>query len=288
MASDGPRLRRDLVSTILQEDGVKCVDVQDPERAASFRLFDYEYSVALAFDGRPLAKVIPWVRLSTGLELTAEQLTAFAARLDQLGFLESEKTRAPGVAPESTPVVASADKEARTPSPTPSQPVLAEPPAAMPSQPLMEEAPASVLSQPAAVETPSPSHPALAGEKTPPPLVAESISAASPEAEAAAQETPSPDALAAAETPAAVPEQPEGPLQHQPARWSWPRSHPTRSRLPLRTRCRRPRLEKKRRLLARHSGPQEACPTARLPKSPASRPLYFRRLAWRRPRFGGS
>jgi hypothetical protein len=215
MAFDGPRLRRDLVSTILQEDGVKCVDVQDPERAASFRLFDYEYSVALAFDGRPLAKVIPWVRLSTGLELTAEQLTAFAARLDQLGFLESEKARSPGGAPESTPVVASADKEARTPSPTPSQPVLAEPPAAMPSQPLMEEAPASVLSQPAAVETPSPSHPALAGEKTPPPLVAESISAASPEAEAAAQETPS-DALAAAETPAAVPEQPEGPLQHQP------------------------------------------------------------------------
>ena len=83
MVFDGPRLRRDLVSTILREDGVKCVDVHDPKRGSSFRLFDYEYSVALAFDGRPLAKVIPWVRLSTGLELTADQLTAFAARLDQ-------------------------------------------------------------------------------------------------------------------------------------------------------------------------------------------------------------
>jgi hypothetical protein len=32
MAFDGPRLRRDLVSTILQEDGVRCVDVYDPNR----------------------------------------------------------------------------------------------------------------------------------------------------------------------------------------------------------------------------------------------------------------
>jgi hypothetical protein len=218
MAFDGPRLRRDLVSTILQEDGVKCVDVQDPERAASFRLFDYEYSVALAFDGRPLDKVIPWVRLSTGLELTAEQLTAFAARLDQLGFLESARARTPGLAPENTQTVAAADKEARTPSPTPSQPVLAEPPAAMPSQAVTGESPAPVLSQPAAVETPSPSQPAeaptlLAPESSPPgatPAVAPS------ESQATAAETPSPDALAAAEKPAAVTEQPEVPSQHQP------------------------------------------------------------------------
>ena len=222
MTFDGPRLRRDLVSTILQEDGVKCVDVHDPERAASFRLFDYEYSVALAFDGRPLTKVIPWVRLSTGLELTAEQLTAFAARLDQLGFLESEKPRTPGLAPESTPAVAAADNEARTPSPTPSQPVLAEPPAPMPSQPLTDESPASVLSQPVAAETPSPSQPALVGDEAPTLLAAESSppgatpAVAPAEGEATAGETPSPDALAAAGTPAAVTEQPEVPLQHQP------------------------------------------------------------------------
>jgi len=82
MTFDGPRLRRDLVSTILQsEDGVRCVDVCDPKLGSTFRLFGYEYSVALAFDGRPLSKVIAWVRLSTGLELTVEQLMAFADRL---------------------------------------------------------------------------------------------------------------------------------------------------------------------------------------------------------------
>jgi hypothetical protein len=213
MMFDGPRLRRDLVSTILREDGVKCVDVHDPKRGSSFRLFDYEYSVALAFDGRPLAKVIPWVRLSTGLELTADQLTAFAARLDQLGFLESAKTRTPGVAPEETPAVAKADQEAETPSPTTLQPVPAETPSLAPSQPVLAERPPPVPPQPVPAE-----------DETPAPLVAESPPAAAeravepPQAEAAPEDTPSPDALAAAETPAVVATtaQPDGPSQHQP------------------------------------------------------------------------
>ncbi len=125
MAFDGPRFRRDLVSTILQEDGVRCVDVRDPKRRTSFRLFDYEYSVALAFDGRPLAKVIPWVRVSTGLDLTAEQLTAFAERLAQLGFLASDEDRTPGVALEMTPAppMRPAAEAPQTPLPVPSQPV---------------------------------------------------------------------------------------------------------------------------------------------------------------------
>jgi hypothetical protein len=200
MVFDGPRLRRDLVSTILREDGVKCVDVHDPKRGASFRLFDYEYSVALAFDGRPLAKVIPWVRLSTGLELTAEQLTAFAARLDQLGFLESEEARMPGAAPEETPAVAEADDEAETPSPTPSQAVLVETPLPVPSQPA-----------PAGDETPAP----LAAES---PLAGAEPAVAPAQAEAAPKETPSLEALVAAETPAVgvITAQPDGPLQKQP------------------------------------------------------------------------
>jgi hypothetical protein len=201
MVFDGPRLRRDLVSTILREDGVKCVDVHDPKRGSSFRLFDYEYSVALAFDGRPLAKVIPWVRLSTGLELTAEQLTAFAARLDQLGFLESEKARTPRVAPEKTPAVAKADEWAETPLPVPPQPVLADTPLLVPSQS------------------------APAGDETPAPLAAESFPAAAEpavepsQAEAAPKDTPSLDALAEAETPAVVvtTAQPDGPSPQLPA-----------------------------------------------------------------------
>ena len=95
------------------------MDVRDLKRGSSFRLFDYEYSVALAFDGRPLAKVIPWVRLSTGLDLTAEQLSAFAAQLDQLGFLESESERAARIDPEPTPAPMAFPFSDFTPTPVP-------------------------------------------------------------------------------------------------------------------------------------------------------------------------
>ena len=158
MAFDGPRLRRDLVSTILHEDGVRCVDVHDPKRGSSFRLFDYEYSVALAFDGRQLGKVIPWVRLSTGLELTAEQLMAFAERLGQLGFLEPADDRTPGIAPANTPALVTrvAAEAARTPVPVPSPPAPAEPPVPVPSPPAPAEPPLPVPSPPVTVQTPVP------------------------------------------------------------------------------------------------------------------------------------
>ena len=196
MTFDGPRLRRDLVSTISLEDGIKCVDVYDPTRGSSFRLFDYEYSVALAFDGRPLAKVIPWVRLSTGLELTAEQLRAFAERLDQLGFLASDQARTPGLAPEERPALVTRTVAEAPPTPVPivAQPLSVEVPGLVPSQPVGVEAP-----------VPVPAQPAPAGDEAPAPPAAESrLATVEPEAEAAASETPSPSGLPAAEPPAAA------------------------------------------------------------------------------------
>ena len=196
MTFDGPRLRRDLVSTISLEDGIKCVDVYDPTRGSSFRLFDYEYSVALAFDGRPLAKVIPWVRLSTGLELTAEQLRAFAERLDQLGFLASDQARTPGLAPDERPALVTRTVAEAPPTPVPivAQPLSVEVPGLVPSQPVGVEAP-----------VPVPAQPAPAGDEAPAPPAAESrLATVEPEAEAAASETPSPSGLPAAEPPAAA------------------------------------------------------------------------------------
>ncbi len=131
MAYDGPRFRRDLISTVFYEGGIRCVDVHDPKRGATFRLFDYEYSVALAFDGRDLSKVISWVRVSTGLELNEEQLTSFAARLDQLGFLERPETRAevtpPPVAPSAPPAPLPVP---HVPTPAPHRDETAPPPEA--------------------------------------------------------------------------------------------------------------------------------------------------------------
>jgi len=194
MAFDGPRLRRDLVATILQEDGVRWVDVYDPNRDSSFRLFDYEYSVALAFDGRPLAKIIPWVRLSTGLELTAEQLTAFAERLDQLGFLASDEDGTPEITVETAPARVAQQSAAapQTPAPVSSKAVTGEPPLPAPAPPVTA-ASDTLAPAPAAPEMPAPpeSRP-VTPEPTP------------PAAETASTETPSSDATAAPEPPAAV------------------------------------------------------------------------------------
>jgi hypothetical protein len=198
MAFDGPRLRRDLVSTILQsEDGVRCVDVHDPIRGSTFRLFGYEYSVALAFDGRPLAKVIAWVRLSTGLELTVEQLTAFADRLDQLGFLVSGKVGTPGVAPEEAPapIPRTTSAAAQTKVPAPLQPEDAKTPVPVISEPAAAKTPVPVISEPEDVKTPVPVISEPAAAKTPVPVISEPEDVKTPVpviSEPAAAKTPVP------------------------------------------------------------------------------------------------
>jgi hypothetical protein len=194
MAFDGPCLRRDLVSTILQEDGVRYVDVYDPKRDSSFRLFDYEYSVALAFDGRPLAKVIPWVRLSTGLELTPEQLMAFAERLGQLGFLASDEAGTPGVAPEGTAALIPdpAADAPQTALPVPEPLATGEPPLPLP------EPPATAASE---ALMPPPTFPEAPSATESRPMMAEP---APPEVDIAPIETPSSDTAVAAEPPAVV------------------------------------------------------------------------------------
>ncbi len=88
MSLERPSFRHDLEAVPLEADGERYVEVRDPRTGGTFVFYDFEYRVALAFDGLALDKVVPWVRLSTGLELSVEQLQAFAARLEELGFLE--------------------------------------------------------------------------------------------------------------------------------------------------------------------------------------------------------
>lgn len=90
MSLEKPRFRRDLEARPVIADGQSCVEVCDAAAGKTFVFYDFEYQVALAFDGLPLEKVIPWVKLATGLALQVEQLREFAQRLDELGFLERE------------------------------------------------------------------------------------------------------------------------------------------------------------------------------------------------------
>lgn len=97
MSLEKPHFRRDLEVVPVEADGERYVEVRDSRTGGSFVFYDFEYRVALAFDGLALDKVVPWVKLSTGLELQVDQLQAFASRLEEMGFLEREEGPTPAM-----------------------------------------------------------------------------------------------------------------------------------------------------------------------------------------------
>jgi hypothetical protein len=92
MSLDRPRFRRDLEATPIEVGGQGYVDVRDPTTGGSFRFYDFEYRVALSFDGLAFDQVIPWLRLVDGFECQETELREFATRLHEMGFLESSPT----------------------------------------------------------------------------------------------------------------------------------------------------------------------------------------------------
>ena len=73
-----------------EADGVACVDVRDPKTGTNFRLYDFEYQLALQLNGQPVEQVTDWASKTYGADLTADGINEFAARLRELGFLEPE------------------------------------------------------------------------------------------------------------------------------------------------------------------------------------------------------
>jgi multidrug efflux pump subunit AcrA (membrane-fusion protein) len=139
MSLEKPRFRRDLEAVPVEADGERYVEVRDPSTSGTFLFYDFEYRVALAFDGLDLERVIPWVKLSTGMELRVDQLQAFAASLAEMGFLEGESAPTPAEGTESaSPLeVTSAESEA-TSEPAPTRPVEPTPSPTEPSPDLLE------------------------------------------------------------------------------------------------------------------------------------------------------
>lgn len=95
MSDASPRFRQDLTVSPTEADGVACVDVSDPKTGANFRLYDFEYQLALQLNGQPVAEVTDWASKTYGADLTADGINEFATRLRELGFLEPEVTPAP-------------------------------------------------------------------------------------------------------------------------------------------------------------------------------------------------
>jgi hypothetical protein len=167
-----PRFRRDLEVRPVVAEGQSYVEVRDHLAGKSFLFYDFEYQVALAFDGLALEKVIPWVKLATGMALQVEQLQEFARRLDELGFLEREplgtiEPSDPSAAPQRPELALPSEPSlpARTlepsPGPSPQAPVVApetvepEGPSGDDEIPSLDETP-GLLPVPSWPETPEP------------------------------------------------------------------------------------------------------------------------------------
>jgi hypothetical protein len=88
--SASPRFRQDLSVSPTEADGVACVDVRDPKTGANFRLYDFEYQLALQLNGQSVDQVTDWASRTYGADLTPDGIKEFASRLGELGFLEPE------------------------------------------------------------------------------------------------------------------------------------------------------------------------------------------------------
>jgi multidrug efflux pump subunit AcrA (membrane-fusion protein) len=110
MAQTSPRFRRDLEASGVEADGVQYVEVRDASTGKTFRFYDFEHAAALALDGRPLEVVAAALRDQSGLELSSDQLAAFADQLHELGFLEPS----PAATEASSPVASQAEVPAST------------------------------------------------------------------------------------------------------------------------------------------------------------------------------
>src|SRR5262247_1034466 len=90
MDTERPRFRNDLVAQPIEEEGIRYVDVTDPDSGSTFRFYDIEYSIACAMDGRKdLAGLVEWTRGELGIDTSVDELQGVVSTLAELGYLEA-------------------------------------------------------------------------------------------------------------------------------------------------------------------------------------------------------
>ena len=91
--SPNPRLRTDLVESRQVEGGQTYYIVKDPRTQRFFRMREVEHKIVQLLDGQtPLPQIATKVEEEYGLKLPLEHLEQFVDKLDELLFLESEKS----------------------------------------------------------------------------------------------------------------------------------------------------------------------------------------------------
>src|SRR5919108_1684184 len=98
MDTEKPRFRNDLVAQPIEEEGIRYVDVTDPNSGSTFRFYDVEYSIACAMDGaRDVDNLAEWTRAELGIEASNEELVSVINTLAELGYLEGVVPSGQGV-----------------------------------------------------------------------------------------------------------------------------------------------------------------------------------------------
>ena len=89
MSVSAPRFRNDLAANRGELQGLCYYDVTDRRTGTTFRMYEVEYLVARALDGRPLDAVAIDVAAKLGIDTSADELSTYVDKLRELGFLEA-------------------------------------------------------------------------------------------------------------------------------------------------------------------------------------------------------
>jgi hypothetical protein len=84
-----PLFRADLKGALGESAGVRYVDVQDPRTGKTYRMYDFEWEIALAMDGtRPVDAIATTAQRRWGFSTSPDDIESYADALEALGFLE--------------------------------------------------------------------------------------------------------------------------------------------------------------------------------------------------------
>lgn len=164
-----PKIRADLQSHSVEEEGIRYVDVSDPRAGTSMRLYEHEWLLARRLDGAAtFDEVARWAAgANLGFAPSAADLEAYARALAGLGFFDEKSPSAEASTNASVPLDAT--------------PVVA-PIAAHTDQPAIE--PATSTDEPALLVEREPAHPPVFAPRhdAPAPAAALAEAAAGPAA----------------------------------------------------------------------------------------------------------
>jgi hypothetical protein len=91
-----PRIRRDLSATPVEADGTRFVDVERPDNGLMMRMLEHEWELAQRMDGATSwDDLSAWARIQLKRQVTVEELSELAGRMETAGFFEKEPAAAP-------------------------------------------------------------------------------------------------------------------------------------------------------------------------------------------------